>query len=191
MVPVRFLLPPTFTLPKANWAVTDSWPVGGVAVPLPFSGTVAVSVAPITSIVKFPETLPEAVGLKETEISVLCPGAKSMFDVLDVENPVPVALTCDTVILAPPAAVELVSEICKVLVVPTVTLPKSRLEALRPTCADVCVPVPLVVLVLDCIMLQPESVSTAASVITAMAAFCQWRGGVIVSRITYDYLDPS
>jgi hypothetical protein len=40
-------------------------------------------------------------------------------------------------------------------------------------------------------MLQPESVSTAASVITAMAAFCQWRGGVIVSRITYDYLDPS
>jgi hypothetical protein len=37
--------------------------------------------------------------------------------------------------------------------------------------------------------LQPESMSTAASVITAMAAFCQWRGGVIVSRITYDYLE--
>jgi hypothetical protein len=39
-------------------------------------------------------------------------------------------------------------------------------------------------------MLQPERVSTTASVITAMAAFCQWRGGVIVSCITYDYLDP-
>ena len=140
--------------------------------------------------VRFPEALPDAVGLKETAISVLWPGANSTVDVLVVENPVPVALICDTVTLAPPAAVELVSEMCIVLVLPTVTLPKSRLEALRPTCVDACVPVPLLVLgLLDCIMLQPERVSTAASVITAMAAFCQWRGGVIVSRITYNYLD--
>jgi hypothetical protein len=71
--------------------------------------------------------------LNETAISVLWPGAKSTEDVLVVENPVPVVLTCDTVTFAPPAAVELVSEMCMVLVLPTVTLPKLKLEALRPT----------------------------------------------------------
>jgi hypothetical protein len=91
---------------------------------------------------------------------------------------------------APPAAVELVSEMCMVLVAPTVTLPKFKLEALRPTCVESCVPLPVVLDLLDCSKLQPDRVSTAASVITAMAAFCQWRGGVIVYRITYDYLDP-
>ena len=187
------MLLPTFTLPKDSCAgVTESWPFDGVVVPLPSSGTVAGSLAPTTSIVRFPEAFPDAVGLNETAISVLCPGASSKFDVLGVENPVPVALTCDTVMLAPPASVEFVSEMCMVLVVFNATLPKSKLETLSPTWVDACVPVPLlaVLALSDCSKLHPERMSTAASVITAMAAFCQWRGGVIVSRITYDYLDP-
>src|ERR1051325_6467553 len=92
--------------------------------------------------------------------------------------------------LAPPAAVELVNEMCMVFVVFTVTLPKSRLDALRPTWVDACVPVPLVVLgLLACDKLQPEKVRAVAIVRTAMAIFCQWRGGVILSRITCNYLD--
>lgn len=171
----------------------ESEPAGAgelLDVPLPLSGTEAGSLAPTTSIVRLPEALPAAVGLKDTEMSVLCPGANSTDDVLEVENPVPVVLICDTVTLAPPAAVELVSEMCMVLVVFTATLPKSRLEALRPTAAWTPVPPLLVLDLADWDKLQPERVSTTASVITAMAAFCQWRGGVIVSRITYDYLDP-
>ena len=103
-------------------------------VPLPSSGTVAGSLAPITSSVRVPEALPADVGLKETAMSVLWPGAMSTLEVFVVENPVPVAFICDTVTFAPPASVELVSERCMVLVLPTVTLPKLKLEALRPTC---------------------------------------------------------
>jgi hypothetical protein len=163
-----------FTLPKLNVVgVTDNCAAAGLPVPLPSNGTVAGSVAPTTSIVRLPEALPEAVGLNITAISVLWPGAKSTEFVLVVEKPVPLVLTWDTVTFGPPVSVELVSVRCMVLELPTATLPKLRLEELRPTFPVVWFPAPLGVLVLLDWRLQPERLRTAATVRTAMAACCQ------------------
>jgi len=92
-VPVRFLVLPTFTLPKDNVDGDSDNCAAAVAVPFPCRGTIAGSVAPTTSIVNVPVAAPLVVGLNETVRSVLCPAVNSIGTVAPDEKPAPLALT--------------------------------------------------------------------------------------------------
>jgi hypothetical protein len=66
------------------------------------------------------------------------PGTSTMgSDAVVAVNPEPATVTCEKVTLGPPAADELVSVIAFATLLPTVTLPKLRLEVLRLRLAGV------------------------------------------------------
>ena len=177
-VPVKFFVLPTLTLPKANVDGENDNCAVVVVVPVPCNGTVAGSVAPTTSIENVPVAAPLVVGLNETLRSALCPAASSIGTVLLDENPVPLAVTLEMVTLGPPLGVEFVRVRCIVLVVLTVTLPKSRLEALKPTCAAIGSLLPPGVALDFVTELQADKPRIAVTRIAARV-ICFWLGGFI------------
>src|SRR5713101_5763229 len=122
----KFLLCPTVTLPKFNVAgLTDNWPET-VVVPAMEMVSVGFAASEITEI--DPVALPPEVGANTVPKVKLCPALKVRGRLSPVTlKPVPETLAWVTVTLVPPVLVR-VSD--KVLVLPTGTLLKSRLESL-------------------------------------------------------------
>jgi hypothetical protein len=131
-------LVPATTLPIAMGegdAVSD--PV--VAVPAPVRGIVKVGLAPVDVTVTLPLALAADNGVKVTLKVALCPA----MSVAGVEipltlKPVPLTPTCEMVSVDPPVFVTVSDNTC---LLPTVTVPKSRLVGFDPT-APCVTPVP-------------------------------------------------
>jgi len=121
---------PTVTLPKLKLAgLGDRAPAD---TPVPDNIIVSVELEALDVTVTEPLALPADVGAKPTLKVVLCP-AVSVTGVLTAPslNPVPLTATCEIVTLVPPVLVT-VSDSDWLL--PTVTLPKFKLDGLETSC---------------------------------------------------------
>jgi hypothetical protein len=119
----RDFVPATATLPKlrlAGFAV--SWPG---ATPTPESGTVSVGLFASEEMVRLPLAFPADAGVKMALNVADCPAVKvtGSLGPLNV-NPLPVAAAFEIVTVDPPV---LVTVTARLLLLPTVTLPKATL----------------------------------------------------------------
>ena len=96
--------------------------------PVPESEIVIVGLFPLLVIVMLPTAGPTAAGANDTVIGIDAPGATDIpLEIPVIENPGPFMLTFETVTLE---LLVFVNVIASVLAVPTLTLPKLRLEVL-------------------------------------------------------------
>lgn len=111
----RFLLLPTWTLPKARLVgFDDSVPC---VTPVPESGMLRLGLDPLEVMATLPLAAPAAAGANFTENDVLCPAVKVAGKVNPLRlKPVPLALAAEIVRVDPP---ELVSVSERVVLVPS------------------------------------------------------------------------
>ena len=123
---VKVRLLPTWVLPKARLAeLAVSWPG---AVPVPESETVKVELEALETTVMPPLALTADCGANTALKFTLRPGLSTNGTLSPLMlNPVPVAVACEMVTLAPPV---FVSEPVRVTLLPTWALPKARLAGL-------------------------------------------------------------
>jgi hypothetical protein len=118
----------TCTLPNARLVGFD--PSAPAAIPVPVNGIFSVGFEAFDVMATLPLTAPTAVGVNSTLKLALCPAAKVTGALIPLKlNPVPLAATCEIVMLDPPVFVT-VSE--SVLLFPTWMLPKARLVGFDP-----------------------------------------------------------
>ena len=133
-VPVRFLLLPTFTLPKLRVAgFTVSCPAEE-EVPVPDNGMETFGLVASLTTARLPAPAPTAGGAKRTVTVALCPAARLKGKVVPlVLKPVPEAVTW--VIWIDPWLAEFLRVTDDVAVLPTSTLPKATEVGLAVSCA--------------------------------------------------------
>jgi hypothetical protein len=121
--PDKVGLPPTVTLPKARLVGFDTR--APAETPVPVNGIVSVGFDALDVIVTAPLTLPADAGANVTVKFTLCPAVSVTGVLMPLRlKPVPLMPACEIVTLEPPVLV-IVPE--RVGLLPTVTLPKSRL----------------------------------------------------------------
>lgn len=127
----------TCTLPKARLVGFD--PSAPEVKPVPVNGMFSVGFDAVEVIVTLPLIAPTVVGVNKTLKVALCPAARLTGTLIPLKlKPVPLAATCEIVMLVPPVFVK-VSE--RVLLFPTWMLPKSRLVGFDPRVPG-AIPVP-------------------------------------------------
>lgn len=121
---VRLALCPTTTLPKFKLeGETVNWPA---AVPVPANEIASVEFEALDTTEMLPLALPAEMGANTAPKVKLCPGIRVRGRVSPLMlNPEPLALACVIVTLDPP---ELVKVSVRLVLLPTCTLPKLRLE---------------------------------------------------------------
>lgn len=128
---------PSVTLPKLKLVGLD--PNDPAAMPVPESGTDTVGFEPFEVMVTLPLALPDEAGAKFTLKVALCPTARVRgAEIPLTEKPVPLLAMVRTVNAEPPVFVMVSVRTC---LLPSVTLPKSKLVGFDPSAPGVT-PVP-------------------------------------------------
>jgi len=136
-VSVRLLLEPTATLPKSRLlGETANWPT---AAPVPDSAIDGAVPVAFETTARLPLALPAESGANTRLKVKLCPADSVKGKVIPLTlKPLPVTFACEMVTLEP---LELLKVACLVLLSPTCTLPKDRLDGLTAR-VPAAVPVP-------------------------------------------------